>query len=169
MAQADLDDARPTAEALPVADGRIVAVGTRSDVADSNGADTRTVDFGDGCVIPGLVEAHGHPLVEALAPSDRTVDLRPVTVRGADDEAQGAAGAYLNGWDPLLQNGLPAPELLWLDKIAPDGPLVILHNSAHKAYFNPHAARRAGLTRDTPDPKGANCATWLAGRRVHGQ
>jgi predicted amidohydrolase YtcJ len=127
MAQADVvitgtvltvDDARPTAEALAVADGRIVAVGTRSDVADFIGADTRTVDVGDGCVMPGFVEAHGHPLMEALALSDRIVDIRPVTLRDADDvvaavgrEAakRGAAGAYLNGWDPLLQTGLPEP------------------------------------------------------------
>jgi predicted amidohydrolase YtcJ len=173
MAQADVvitgtvltvDDARPTAEALAVADGRIVAVGTRSDVADFIGADTRTVDVGDGCVMPGFVEAHGHPLMEALALSDRIVDIRPVTLRDADDvvaavgrEAakRGAAGAYLNGWDPLLQTGLPEPTPAWLDEIAPDGPLVIIHNSGHKAYFNSQAAQRAGLTRDTPDPMGA--------------
>jgi predicted amidohydrolase YtcJ len=33
---------------------------------------------------------------------------------------------------------------------------VIIHNSGHKAYFNSAAATRAGLTRDTPDPKGAS-------------
>ena len=36
-----VDDARPTAEALAVADGRIVAVGSRSDVAGFVGAHTR--------------------------------------------------------------------------------------------------------------------------------
>ena len=159
-----VDDARPTAEALAIADGRIVAVGARSDVADLIGADTRTVDVGHGCVMPGFVEAHGHPLMEAIALSDRIVDIRPVTMPDADDvvaavgrevKARGATGAYLNGWDPLLQIGLPEPTLAWLEEVAPDGPLVILHNSGHKAYFNSHAARRAGLTRDTPDPKGA--------------
>jgi hypothetical protein len=41
------------------------------------------------------------------------VDIRPVTMRKADDVVdairaevanRGAEGAYLNGWDPLLQN-----------------------------------------------------------------
>ncbi len=173
MAAADLvvigtvltvDDKRPTAEALAIADGRIIAVGTRSDVADHIGAGTETIDFGDACVMPGFVEAHGHPLMEALALSERIVDIRPVTIGNADDvvaavrretAARGAAGAYLNGWDPLLQSGLPRPTLAWLDGIAPDGPLVIVHNSGHKAYFNSAAAKHAGLTRDTPDPKGA--------------
>lgn len=173
MGQADLvvtgtvltvDDARPTAEAIAVADGRIIAVGDRSDVAGLIGPGTRTVDVSDGCVMPGFVEAHGHPLMEAVALSDRIVDIRPVTVPNADDvvaairaeaAARGPAGAYLNGWDALLQPGLPQPTLAWLDGIAPDGPLVIIHNSGHKAFFNSYAARLNGLTRDTPDPKGA--------------
>ncbi len=159
-----VDDARPNAEALAIADGRIVAVGSRADVAGWVGAETRTIDVGDGCVMPGFVEAHGHPLMEAVALSDRIVDIRPVTMRDADSvltaihqevAKRGPAGAYLNGWDPLLQPGLPQPTAGWLDEVAPDGPLVILHNSGHKAFFNSHAARHAGLTRDTPDPKGA--------------
>src|ERR1700739_4767512 len=92
MADADLvitgivltvDEARPTAEALAVADGRIVAVGARSDVAGFIGPGTQTIDLADGCVMPGFIEAHGHPLMEAVALSDRLVDIRPVTLRDA--------------------------------------------------------------------------------------
>ncbi|MFV0496402.1 amidohydrolase [Mycobacterium sp.] len=159
-----VDEARPTAEAIAIADGRIVAVGERAEVAGYVGAGTETIDVGDGCVLPGFVEAHGHPLMEAVALSDRIVDIRPVTIADPDDvvdairrEAahRGPDGAYLNGWDALLQAGLPDPTLAWLDGIAPDGPLVIIHNSGHKAYFNSRAAALNGLTRDTPDPKGA--------------
>ena len=32
---------------------------------------------------------------------------------------RGADGAYLNGWDPLLQNGLPEPTLDWLTPSPP--------------------------------------------------
>lgn len=94
MAQADVvitgtvltvDEARPTAEALAVADGRIIAVGNWSDVAEFIGADTQTIDVGADCVMPGFVEAHGYPLMEAIALSDRIVDIRPVTIRNADD------------------------------------------------------------------------------------
>ncbi|MCV6966620.1 amidohydrolase [Mycobacterium intermedium] len=173
MAAADLvitgtvltvDEKRPTAEALAVADGRIIAVGDRSDIAQHMGPDTKSVDIGDGCVMPGFVEAHGHPLMEAIALSDRLVDIRPVTVRDPNEVVdairrevarRGPTGAYLNGWDALLQPGLPEPTLSWLDDIAPDGPLVIIHNSGHKAFFNSAAATRGGLNRDTPDPKGA--------------
>jgi predicted amidohydrolase YtcJ len=158
-----VDPLQPTAEALAVADGRIIAVGDSSDIEKWIGPRTQTLDV-DGCVMPGLVEAHGHPLMEAIVLSDRMVDIRPVTLRDAEAvvdairrevATRGADGAYLNGWDPLLQHGVPEPTLAWLDGQAPDTPLVIIHNSGHKAYFNTAAARRAGLNRDTPDPKGA--------------
>lgn len=158
-----VDPGQPTAEGIAVSSGRIAAVGSRSEVAAwvGPGTDVREVD---GCVMPGFVEAHGHPLMEAVALSGRIVDIRPVTLASADAvlgavdaevAERGADGAFLNGWDPLLQHGLPEPTLSWLDTVAPDTPLVIVHNSGHKAYFNSAAARRAGLTRDTPDPKGA--------------
>ncbi len=159
-----VDNAQPTAEAMAVTGGRITAVGGRADIDALIGPDTEVVDVSDGCVLPGFVEAHGHPLMEAIALSDRLVDIRPVTMPdagdvvaavGAEVARRGADGAYLNGWDQLLQNGLPEPTLDWLDGIAPDTPLVIIHNSGHKAFFNSAAAAAAGLTRDTPDPKGA--------------
>jgi predicted amidohydrolase YtcJ len=159
-----VDDLQPTAEALAVTDGRIVAVGTRDQIDNWIGPQTQTVDVGDGCVMPGLVEAHGHPLAEAIVLSDRMVDIRPVTMRDAEAVVdairaevarRGSDGAYLNGWDPLLQPGLPEPTLDWLNSIAPDSPLVIIHNSGHKAFFNTAAAQKAGITKETPDPKGA--------------
>ncbi len=167
-----VDESQPTAEALAVAGGRIVAVGTRSDVEPIIGPDTEVIDIGDGCVMPGLIEAHGHPLMEAIVLSERMVDIRPVTITDPDGVVaaikaevakRGADGAYLNGWDPLLQSGLPEPTLDWLNGIAPDGPLVIVHNSGHKAYFNSAAAAKVGLNRDSPDPKGAKYGHDAAG------
>jgi predicted amidohydrolase YtcJ len=167
-----VDAAKPTAEALAVSDGRVVAVGDGAGIEALIGPDTRVLDIGDGCVMPGMVEAHGHPLMEAIVLSDQMMDIRPVTMRDPavvvdairrEVATRGAVGAYLVGWDPLLQSGLPEPTLQWLNTVAPDSPLVIIHNSGHKAFFNTAAAQRAGLSRDTPDPKGA-----LFGRDANG-
>lgn len=168
-----VDDALPTARNLAVAYGRIAAVDLPEDELQNwIGPDTAVVSVGEGAVLPGFVEAHGHPLMEAVALSDRMVDIRPVTLPSADDVVaavhaevarRGAEGAYLNGWDPLLQKGLPEPTLTWLNEVA-DTPLVIMHNSGHKAFFNSAAARAVGISRDTPDPKGARY-----GRDDHGE
>lgn len=159
-----VDPSLPTAGAVAVRAGKIVTVGSRDEIEEQIGPETRVVDVGDGCVMPGLVEAHGHPLMEALVLSDRMVDIRPVTMKNSDDVVaairrevarRGAEGAFLSGWDALLQNGLPEPSLAWLNSIAPTTPLVVLHNSGHLAFFNSAAASSVGLDRNTPDPKGA--------------
>ena len=101
-----VDESLPTAEALAVVGGRIAAVGSRADVEPLVGPDTEILDIGEGCVMPGLIEAHGHPLMEAIMLSDRMVYIRPVTIRDADVVVaavraevarRGADGAYLNG------------------------------------------------------------------------
>src|SRR6476660_10545359 len=116
-----VDQLQPTAVSMAVSDGRIIAVGDRTGIDRWIGPGTEVLDTGDGCVMPGFVEAHGHPLMEAIVLSDRMVDIRPVTIRNADDVVdavrrevakRGPQGAYLNGWDPLLQNGLPDPTLV---------------------------------------------------------
>ena len=96
-------------------------------VADGIGPDTPVVDVGDGCVLPGFVEAHGHPLMDAMVLSDRMVDIRPVTMRGprsvvdaVRDEVcrRGADGAFLVGWDPVPgQRRRHAPGSPWVGNI----------------------------------------------------
>ncbi|OYD68618.1 amidohydrolase [Rhodococcus sp. OK302] len=160
-----MDDALPRAEGLAVTGGRITTVGSRAELDVLIGAGTQVVDVGSACILPGFIEPHGHPLEEAIVLGPAVVDIRPVTIADADTVVatiaetisdRGAAGAFLNGWDPLLQKGLPEPTLKWLDTTAPDYPLVILHNSGHVAYFNTAAAEQAGITRDTPDPFGGS-------------
>ncbi|PTR30281.1 hypothetical protein C8K36_102129 [Rhodococcus sp. OK519] len=159
-----MDDANPRAAAVAIEDGRIVAVGSDADVASLIGPRTVVHDVGNACIMPGFIEAHGHPLNEAVLLGEPVVDIRPVTVPDADgvlaaiDKAvalAGPEGAVLNGWDPLLQKGLADPTLQWMNELSPDKPLIIMHNSGHAAYFNSLAAAAAGVTRDTPDPEGA--------------
>ncbi|RIJ76813.1 amidohydrolase [Nakamurella silvestris] len=159
-----MDPDRPQAGAMAVTHGRIVAIGERADLSAWEEGAAEHLELGTASVFPGFVEAHGHPLMEAVGLSGRMVDIRPVTLPDAKDvlaaitrevAARGMDGAYLNGWDPLLQKGLPLPTRAWLDAIAPDTPLVIVHNSGHSAYFNSAKADQAGLGRQTPDPAGA--------------
>lgn len=156
------DDAAPQAEAFLVSDGRIVAIGSVDEVtAAAPRAHTIALD---GWIMPGLIEPHGHPSSSAVLLSGTTVDIRPVVVPTADgvmDKIRSALAArpdtlFVNGWDPLLQRGLEAPNRASLDELAGPIPLVILHNSGHCAYFNTAAAALAGIDRTTADPPGAS-------------
>jgi len=159
-----IDRQPPRAEALAIADGRIVAAGSWDEVEALRGPATHVSDLRDACVLPGFIEPHGHPTTEAIL-GGSAVDIRPVTLPDARSVLEtvkrtladrGGEGAYFNGWDGLLQEGLPQPTRAWLDELAPDAPLAILHNSGHSAYFNTKAAKAAGITRGTPDPEGAS-------------
>jgi predicted amidohydrolase YtcJ len=52
---------RPSASAVAIVDGTIVAVGDRLDVAALRGARTEVVDLGGAALLPGLVDSHMHP------------------------------------------------------------------------------------------------------------
>lgn len=152
-----------TAEAILVDDdGRITALGAADELA-ARAPRARREEL-DGWVVPGLIEPHGHPGTAAVLLSDRVVDLRPVVVPDADGVmaalraalAAATGPVYANGWDALLQRGLPDPDRRLLDELAGETPLVIVHNSGHSAYFNSAAARVAGIDRSTPDPAGAS-------------
>jgi len=55
-----MDSTRPTAEAVAVIDGLIVAVGDSAAVEALRGPDTRLIDARGGSVVPGFIEAHMH-------------------------------------------------------------------------------------------------------------
>lgn len=150
-------------EAIAVDDATIVAVGSAEEIRRTY-PDAEMVAL-DGWVMPGLIEPHGHPGFAAILLSDLVVDLRPVVVPRAEDvlaalrtavaEADGDP-VFANGWDSLLQRGLPDPDIRFLDDLAGRVPLVVIHNSGHSVYFNTAAALAAGIDRTTPDPVGAS-------------
>ena len=55
-----INDSQPTAEALAVKEGRIIAVGPMADVLSYKGDATRVVDLGGRTLLPGFIDAHGH-------------------------------------------------------------------------------------------------------------
>ncbi|RVC30788.1 amidohydrolase family protein, partial [Mesorhizobium sp. M7A.F.Ca.CA.004.04.2.1] len=55
-----MDDDNPTAEAVAVKDGAIVAIGSRASIEEFKGPATRVIDAKGGSVVPGFIEAHMH-------------------------------------------------------------------------------------------------------------
>ena len=55
-----MDEGRPRAEAVAVASGRILAVGSAADIAALAGPQTRVIDAGGRTLLPGFVESHLH-------------------------------------------------------------------------------------------------------------
>jgi predicted amidohydrolase YtcJ len=157
----------PEAQALAVDEhGRIAAIGDRDDVLALRRPGTTVVDLEPGhALLPGFVEAHGHPVQVALNLAPPAVDVRPFTAPTADavldrigvTVATTPPGTPLlfSGIDPLLQRGLERPTMASLDALARDHPVVVVANSLHAAYGNRRMFDLAGITDATPDPPGA--------------
>ena len=68
-----VDDTFSIAEAIAIADGRIVAVGVESDVRALAGERTRLTDLEGRTVLPGLIDTHTHPTGASMYEFDHPV------------------------------------------------------------------------------------------------
>jgi predicted amidohydrolase YtcJ len=61
-----INDAQPSAEAVAVRGGRILAVGTRAQVEATRGPGTRMMNLEGRTLLPGFVDPHGHVVMVGL-------------------------------------------------------------------------------------------------------
>lgn len=159
-----MDDAQPRAEAMAVADGRIVAVGTRSELESFVGPATKVLDHKGGAVLPGFVEPHLHLVTSALV--FEGVDCSPYANKTLDavlDALKAAAAAAPKGqtvvgqlFDPSLLPGQPDLTADLLDGVSTEVPVMVMNASQHFFYVNSAAYAAAGITPDTPNPPGGD-------------
>ena len=156
------DAERPYADLVAIQGDRIMATGSRDELARFQGPGTQLIDCAGGGVLPGINDAHCHPL--ALAVALLSVDCAPGTV--GDIAGIGAAirqravqtreGEWIRAahYDEYhLREGRP-PTARELDQAAPRHPVILMHRTAGHCVLNSLALRRAGITRNTPDPPG---------------
>lgn len=154
-----LDAATPQAEAVAVKDGRFLAVGTAADIAAYRGGTTQVIDLAGRRVLPGLVDAHTHPLETLWMKSD-WVDARypdtPSVAVTLQKLAARAKTAKPGEWiyvacvsaseNKFAEKRLPTKAEL--DAAAPDNP-VVLSNGAHMAVVNSKTLAALGVTKGT--------------------
>ncbi|HEX6613557.1 MAG TPA: amidohydrolase [Rhodanobacteraceae bacterium] len=165
---ATLDPLQPSAQALAIRDGKILAVGSDASIAHYVGPRTQVLDLHGAFVTPGFIEGHGHLLGtgEALmeldlgkAPNwDAIVAMvKAAAARAKPGEWIVGAGWQQTKWDKVPQpnvDGLPLPASL--DAASPDNPVILKHISEHGLYANAAALKLAGITASTPDPVGGS-------------
>ncbi|RJP26420.1 MAG: amidohydrolase [Candidatus Abyssobacteria bacterium SURF_5] len=167
-----VDDANPTAEALAVANGKIVAVGDREQVLEFKGPATETIDLQGKTLMPGLVEPHSHPVISALLYD--WIDVSGFTnasgaeviekLKQAAERAKPGEWIAAFGYDPILIRDLKALSADLLDEISRRNPIFIMIQSMHTVYVNHLALEIAGITDDSPQPEGGIFVKDKSGR-----
>jgi predicted amidohydrolase YtcJ len=156
----------PDGQALAARDGRVVAVGSDDQIRPFIGAETEVVELGGRTAIPGFIEGHGH--YSGVGRAALQLNLMSVAnwdeivAMVADAVAEAEPGELITGrgwhqekWDhrPEPQvDGLPYHHSL--SAVSPENPVVLTHASGHATYANARAMELAGITADTPDPRG---------------
>jgi predicted amidohydrolase YtcJ len=150
--------ANPEATAVPIRDGRILAVGGDREVLALAGKNTRRIDLARRRVLPGFNDAHAHPWgggldqLKKVACDKSSIEeiLAALRVRAAATPP----GHWVQGF--LYDDGKTARPLVRadLDAAVPDHPVIVTHRGGHTAYVNSLAFSKAGVTGTTPDPPG---------------
>lgn len=160
-------DAPQRAEAVGIAAGRVVAVGSRDDVVAAAAAGARVVDARGAAVIPGLHDFHIHLVGLARTRTgvllDDAADGAEIAERIARHAAGLAPDAWITGrgWSEVqLSTAQPGA----LESATSGRPAFVSSHDGHSAWASSAAMGLAGIRDSTADPHGGRIE-----RDPHGQ
>ncbi len=150
------DAANPSATAIAIDEGRIVAVGNDVDILKLADANTQRIDLKGHRVVPGINDAHTHidaatqrKQLELPFPEPSTAQvvaaLRAQTTQGSEPLFGTIGGTVFA--DPQLR-------LAELDRLHPQRPVVLYGVTGHGALVNSAAMRAWGIDPSVSIPGG---------------
>ena len=156
-----LDPAKGEAAAVAIADGRILATGSDTEIMRLAKGDTQVIDLAGRRVIPGLNDSHTHLIRGGL---NYTMELRWENVpsladalRMLKEQAERMPATQwvrvAGGWSEFQFAERRMPTLNEVNQAAPDTPAFILHPYGH-ALINRAAMAVLGFNKDAPNPPG---------------
>jgi predicted amidohydrolase YtcJ len=156
-----LDRNNASPEAVSIANGRFLSVGSARDVEATAGATTKRIDLQGRRVIPGLIDSHMHIIRGGL---NYNLELRWDGVRSLSTALKmlraqvGRTPApqwvrVIGGFTEHQFAEKRLPTIDELNFIAPDTPVFIMH-LYDRALLNGAALRAVGYNKGTPNPPG---------------
>ncbi len=151
---------QPRASAIAIANDRIVAVGSDSDVANISLPNLQRVNMNGAFVTPGLIDAHLHLEKAGFAMQNVDVFELPTKAETLARVRERAAvtpkGEWIRGWGFLhtMWGNTDFPTAQELDAATSDHPVVLTAKSGHGIWANSMALKVCGITRNTEAPFG---------------
>ena len=157
-------------QALAIKDGKILAVGSDSEIKALAGPSTRMVDLAGKTVLPGINDCHMHaalfggirpPLtVDCGYPAVKSIEELKASVRARAADLKPGEWIKGAGWDEgYIAECLADPSrhlTRWdLDEAAPDNPVYLVSFTQHELVANSRALALAGIDRHTPTEPGS--------------
>ena len=158
---ATLDRSNPEAEAVAIANGRILSAGSAAEVMPLADVATKVIDLKRRRAIPGLNDSHTHLIRGGLnynmelrwegVPS--LSDALRMLKKQADRTPAPQWVRVVGGWSEFQFAERRMPTLEEINAAAPDTPVFILHLYG-RALLNRAAIKVLGFGKDTPNPPG---------------
>lgn len=164
-----INDSQPTAEAIAVKDGKIIAVGSKANVEKHKGSGTKVVDLKGQALLPGFIDAHGHIFNAGLQALAANLLAKPDgnvgSIAGLKKSISDWADKYPErvartgwiigfGYDDAQLKEQRHPTREDLDTVSTTVPILVIHQSGHLGAMNSKGLEVAGITADSKDPAG---------------
>lgn len=166
-----VDTERPWAEAVAIADGKYIFVGTAAEADRYRANTTKVMDLAGKMAMPGINDAHIHPVMGALkelyecnfafsATPDQVRDTVSACVANRGDTLWIRGGQW--GSDFFVENSLESPRK-FLDSLSNTHAIFLNDDSGHNGWVNSKALELAGIDKATEDPPGGTIVRDEAG------
>lgn len=173
-----VDDSNPTATALAVKDGRIIAIGAEEEILSLKGEETTMHNLDGAFAMPGFIEGHGHFSSLGIGLmnlnfilSKNWEEIIEMVREKSVDTSEGAwisgSGWHQEKWDtsPTLSiDNYPTHHQL--SALTQNHPVVLGHASGHSLFANAKAMEIAGVSSETPDPRGGRIVRDAQGEAI---
>ena len=161
-----VDDGNPTAQAIAIREGKILAVGSAVAIDEFVGRQTEIIDLEGQTAIPGFIEGHAH--FNGVGQAQLQLNLMNVAnwdevVAMVEEAANSAEPGELilgRGWHQEKWDRAPTPNVegiplhITLSAASPNNPVLLTHVSGHAVYANAKAMELSGIDNTTPNPSG---------------
>lgn len=146
-------------QAIAFDESKIVYVGSLEGAYALAGESTRLIDLEGGMLMPGLIDAHVHPLLYALfssypsLESANNVDELMSLMKKYEKDTPSTDWVIGFGFPTGMFSGeMPTKEML--DQYFPGRPVALISHHMHDWWLNSAALKDANITAETADPKG---------------
>jgi predicted amidohydrolase YtcJ len=161
-----VDDGNPTAQAIAIREGKILAIGSAVAIDEFVGRQTEIIDLEGQTAIPGFIEGHAH--FNGVGQAQLQLNLMSVAnwdevVAMVEEAANSAEPGELilgRGWHQEKWDRAPTPNVegiplhITLSAASPNNPVLLTHVSGHAVYANAKAMELSGIDNTTPNPSG---------------
>ena len=151
-----IDSQFSKADALAIANGRILAVGTKNQIEAYSGPATKVIDAAGKTLLPGLYDSHVHAYRASVSEFGAAMPVLTSLGEAFNYIHQKAASAPGETWI-VLERVYPTrmkegrlPTLAELNSAAPNNP--VYWNCGPVSMANSKALQVSGITAKTPDP-----------------